>query len=102
MYALAVLVVALVFATSHVTTADDMAESQRRSANDATAEVRLREAQSLDCTRTQGTGASWVRSRDTWGNYIRSVLGLRPAAEPATTQTGECPAPRRPRSSRLL
>jgi hypothetical protein len=91
MYALAGLVVALVFATSHVATAVDMAEIQRREAEDAKPEVRLSEAKSLDCTWTQGTDASWVRSRDTWGNYIRSRLGLRPSAEPVTTQTGDAP-----------
>ena len=78
MYFLAVLVVGLVFGTWHATTADD-----------ATAQLRLRRAKSLHCTWTQGTGASW--DRDTWGSYIRTLLGLRRSAEPVITQVGEAP-----------
>src|SRR5262249_30533624 len=79
MYALAALAVALVFGTSHATTADDaMAQALRR-------------AKSLHCTWTQGTGASWDRNRDTWGNYIRSLLGLRRSTEPVVTQVDDAP-----------
>jgi hypothetical protein len=88
MYALAVLVVALVFGTPHVTTAVDMAEIQRREAEDAKADARIREAKSwrssYTISRPKNEQATLGPS-STPGTGLRNPFAVTPALPSSAT-----------------